>query len=861
MVSDRELLDVLDSEELKELLTSASVANARDLVQHDLLRRRGEIELELSSTTAARDEAVANQEAADVRVRRRLETGWHRTRLFASLSLSGLGLLAALASVLLGWSAGRELLATWQSPFVSGWIATAVWTALYAAVAVAAFEADFYLRRLPARRQQAHRDENLADLRIAVDSAQAARRKQLVALLSNHVTEILNSSQGPKFGSTLRVRSDASPGKRMHVTLGVGLSEVTNDDNRVATGVQQRLVQLLTSLPGASIGISGPRGVGKSTLLAALCGANPTIEGRAAIAISTSAPVEYDGREFLLHLFSSLCHQVLRTEGREDAIDEDGVVLLEAQRWRRASLLGSLPQIRRLLALVGMTLVGIAFILAMLQSLAAGDRAAPAHAKVPATAETSAVTSSSAPSQGQASAQPTPSPSSASSLPAGGDPQAEVQAQPSPTPTPTSSPAPTEVDFLSPFSPMLKALAPAPLLTLGIVALSLSLATSLTFGPYRRDFFRPEDYRRSYYGSEHSQLVGRAVKELRNIGFQRSYTSGWSGSLKVPIGLDMTSSAGLTLAQRPESLPELVERFRSFVRDVAQAYDNVVLIGIDELDKLKSAQQAEAFLNGIKSVFGIPRCFFLISVSEHALAAFERRGIGFRDAFDSALDDIVQVSFLDLKQSRVLLNRRILRLPDPFLQLCYMLSGGLPRDLIRHARALLECATQATNGSLSLKKAVEQMIARDLTARLRATSIAMHTLKEITETGDLLVTVSSLPSVADIKGAMAALTAFRAHTAGLSKLRDSEKGRVLLRIAEELAVYYEIMILLRRVAALLSTRRGWERATTLGFADQVAGVRQALEAGVPLAEVRLAELRKAVDGAPAAIDCMVNSRL
>ncbi|WP_207780816.1 hypothetical protein [Caulobacter radicis] len=63
------------------------------------------------------------------------------------------------------------------------------------------------------------------------------------------------------------------------------------------------------------------------------------------------------------------------------------------------------------------------------------------------------------------------------------------------------------------------------------------------------------------------------------------------------------------------------------------------MIGIDELDKLKSSKEAEQFLNGVKSVFNIPGCYFLISVSEHALATFERRGLGFRDAFDSGDPD------------------------------------------------------------------------------------------------------------------------------------------------------------------------------------------------------------------------------
>lgn len=865
MAIDSELLMVLDAEELRDLLALASVANARDLLKRDLLSRRDEIELELSSATAARDEAIANKQVADKRVSQRLDTGRHATRLRVSLWVLGLCTVAALASVLFNWPLGKQLLASWHVPFTSSWIAAVVWIVIYALVVLAAFEAYFYLRRLPVRRLQVRRDEKTTDFDAALESAKAARSKQLAEIVRDHVTEMLNSSQGPMYANSLRVRSDKSSNTGKRFTLSVGLSEVTNEDSRVATGVQQRLVQLLTKLPGASIGISGPRGVGKSTLLAAMCSANPTIEGRAAIAINTSAPVEYDGRDFLLHLFSSLCRQVLRTEGQERAIEEDRSSLLEARRWQRASLLEELPPIARLIAFTGLLLIGVALMLAAAQSLTFTDPATHARVEVPTSIETSVAKPSPepAPVKGQAPAQPisaTSAHSPISSPHVGGYTQTTVAVptQSDPESKSTMSPAPAASNVSIDTVVMLKAFASAPLFTLGATALILGFTILCALGPYgrliSRFISRSEPHRRPYFASRHSELVQRAIRELRNINFQRSYTSGWSGGLKIPVGLEMGSSAGLTLAQQPESLPELVERFRSFVRNIASAYDNVVLIGIDELDKLKGTQQAEAFLNGVKSVFGIQRCFYLISVSEHALAAFERRGIGFRDAFDSALDDVIQLDFLDLDQSRVLLGRRILRLPDPFLQLCHMLSGGLPRDLIRHARALLDCAAESPNGALSLSNAVDQMAARDLTTRLRATSIAMRTVREIAETNDLLINIAALPAATDINGAAAALAPFRAHVAELTKLRDSEEGRTLLRFAEELAVYYEMMILLRRVAALLSTKEGWKRATAFGFANQLAGVRQALEVSVPLAEIRLAELRKAIDDAATAID-------
>jgi hypothetical protein len=281
---------------------------------------------------------------------------------------------------------------------------------------------------------------------------------------------------------------------------------------------------------------------------------------------------------------------------------------------------------------------------------------------------------------------------------------------------------------------------------------------------------------------------------------------------------------------------------------VATAYDNVVIIGIDELDKLKNAQQAEAFLNGVKSVFGIARCFYLISVSEHALASFDRRGIGFRDAFDSALDDIVLVDFLTLDQSRTLLNRRILRLPDPYLQLCHMLSGGLPRDLIRQARALLEIA-DLKNGSLSVVEAADALVARDVDARLRATRVQASIMTELPETSGIMVEIAELPADAPLLDAEDRVARFQAYLDLLSDLGNTAEGRELERLAAETITYYHLMQLIRRVAPIMSTADGWRYATEYKLADLITGVRQALEINVQLAIVRLRAACKAIDEA------------
>ena len=104
-------------------------------------------------------------------------------------------------------------------------------------------------------------------------------------------------------------------------------------------------------------------------------------------------------------------------------------------------------------------------------------------------------------------------------------------------------------------------------------------------------------------------------------------------------------------------MPEIVDSLRSFLESIAQT--RKVFVGIDELDKIESDERARQFVNEIKGIFGIKDCYFLLSVSEEAIGSFERRGIPFRDVFDSSFDEIVRVRYLKLEDATTLLNRRV----------------------------------------------------------------------------------------------------------------------------------------------------------------------------------------------------------
>jgi hypothetical protein len=222
-------------------------------------------------------------------------------------------------------------------------------------------------------------------------------------------------------------------------------------------------------------------------------------------------------------------------------------------------------------------------------------------------------------------------------------------------------------------------------------------------------------------------LASRAALDLREIRFQQTMTSGWSGkiSLQAIPRLPMSAEAGLnasrSLSERAWTLPEAIDRFREFIRIAAT--NAPVLIGIDELDKM-SPENAEKFVNAIKAIFGVTNCYFLVSVSEDAVASFERRGLPFRDVFDSSFDQVMSVRHLDLAETEKLLAPRVIRMPIPFVALCYCLSAGLPRDVIRAARSMFDA--RRSSGEPGLQVLCRDLVQAEFEAKRDATTITLR---------------------------------------------------------------------------------------------------------------------------------------
>ncbi len=94
-----------------------------------------------------------------------------------------------------------------------------------------------------------------------------------------------------------------SYGTSISFSVPPSLSASLIPGDEVQTAALIKLQFLLRAMSGGSIGIAGPRGAGKSTLIASVCSDSMReLDGKKVLTVSTSAPVEYQARDFILHL-------------------------------------------------------------------------------------------------------------------------------------------------------------------------------------------------------------------------------------------------------------------------------------------------------------------------------------------------------------------------------------------------------------------------------------------------------------------------------------------------------------------------------------------------------------------------------
>ncbi|MFJ2728759.1 hypothetical protein [Streptomyces collinus] len=208
-------------------------------------------------------------------------------------------------------------------------------------------------------------------------------------------------------------------------------------------------------------------------------------------------------------------------------------------------------------------------------------------------------------------------------------------------------------------------------------------------------------------------LVTRCRSQLYRLQTVQSTTSTLNTSTSQVLSVGSSHATSVTTV--PPNFPEVVAEFRDLLSDVAfscSVKGKRTIIAIDELDRLGNAAEALEFLNEIKAIFGVPKVYYLVSVAEDVGAAFVRRGLPYRDATDSSLDDVVNVQPGTLKQSTRILRKRAPGISSPYVGLVHSLSGGIPRDLVRYGRRVVE--TEAKTGMGELAQIARQLIVEEL---------------------------------------------------------------------------------------------------------------------------------------------------
>jgi hypothetical protein len=546
----------------------------------------------------------------------------------------------------------------------------------------------------------------------------------------------------------------------------------------VDTKQMRELIELLKRVDGGSVGLAGARGAGKSTILRWLPNAviATDLTKDPPLAVIGPAPVAYAPREFLLHLFAETCLSALKDEDDED-MDVEPSTPAEIAKTRRLFSdsfreLSLNPQLIVAAAIATGLLIGptttliwkISCVAVGLQALRVmasrqllrspwiavrpivDDFVEFSRVKFRRAALISVGYIFAAMLGWFAAAPPNVEPRLPLALATVGLALMEYR---------TNF---RTVGFVSLLVPLLRyggiATATAGLLclalphsitsssrdTLALSTILVALGTtwlatlSIEWGRYFSTILSGSptasrsDARLNYVKRE---LNGIRYQQTINLQRQDSVQFGY----KAAFSLTALEKTGTTWADHPVTYAELVGRYRALLKHLTK--DRPVIIGIDELDKLPSSDDAIQFINSIKGIFGVPGVRYFVTISTEAASTFKMKGSPFRDAYDSSFDEVVILDYFGYQDVCRLLNTRIVGLPRPFMALLYVLSGALPRDVVRLARKVVMITGKS---GLTLLFATNRLVLDEVEDRMRSFELpaeASYDAKLISDIADV----------------------------------------------------------------------------------------------------------------------------
>lgn len=498
-----------------------------------------------------------------------------------------------------------------------------------------------------------------------------------------------------------------------HITVAPALTELSDREQVVETRTMQRLRMSLNTMAYGSIGVSGIRGTGKSVLLRAFCDERFGQPDVPELGLMVSAPVDYDGRDFIIHLFSSLCLKVIKlagTPGRASPLRPIAINLYQLGIVVGGFMLAIEAGVKlshKQIALGERALIAGIVIIAALAILSRFTGMNPMAVRFTirrkAPAEGGHMPSATATAVRERRAALTITGAVFIIMIIAGaifvDSNVYISAH----------------SVMNDF-PKTKRFWPG----IAVLAAALAIGAAMSFTSRKRSSPHPRNI---------ADLASEYLHRMESI---RTVTTGQSATLGIPSRIQLNRSWANQLTERDLTLPAIVDLYRDYTTNVVAWWrsrhggQGRIIIGIDELDKITDTKSAERFLNEIKAVFGTPGCLYIVSTSEDALLQFEKKSLGFRSVFDSTFDDIIRTDSLSPATTRDLLLSRLAGIADPFIILCHVLSGGLPRDVLRTARVIVEARC---SGCVSLKEICIFLISREI-ADLKKGLIVKYGSKE-----------------------------------------------------------------------------------------------------------------------------------
>jgi hypothetical protein len=540
----------------------------------------------------------------------------------------------------------------------------------------------------------------------------------------------------------LQMRS-GSLEESFQVTSAPALVDLSERKHLVATASIKRMDRATAAIPTGSIGISGPRGIGKTTLLRRFCDSRFAHPNQPDLRILIPAPVQYDARDFVVHTFGRLCDAVISVSGEAPRPARWNATRLLV---RLLGLLGAATALAGFLyyplpngsSLLEQPVLWIEYVVWQLGPLLAFSFLA-AYMSARHFQRKRPTGSARSSENDRASRNPDSSPS------------VDVKFKWTPRAIGAlvgscavalhiflQGPPEERFDYGILVDPHV--LGPA-IAVVGGILVYASIALD-------RRIHRREE--------EASDIPSLARRHQRRIRYIETVTTGVTASVQLMKPAQLSGNRSKALAELESSYPQVVGQYREFATQAATWWNTRhqgkgrLVIGIDEIDKME-ADAAERFVNDTKALFGTPHCLNLVSVSEDALIGYERRGFSVRDSFDTAFDDVVRVEHLSYEDVHHLLTLRVAGLPNTLVALCYVLSGGLPRECLRVARAavlttaeyLTEAPGQIPRVAKLARNAVLQEIATLREALLSSTSAEPAKNLDHTSKAPLLTTLDS----------------------------------------------------------------------------------------------------------------------